>query len=144
MDDKLKNILEQNAFKVPDGYFESLENRLKENISSVEVETTENWIDRLVYQLHLRFSIPAISVLSLVAAVLYISIELDPRAPLVLNDNEITDYLLEEYDDDLELDLYEIGFADLNTENDLVLSDEDIITYLSEEASEEELMEYLP
>jgi len=140
MDEKFKNIRDQKAFKAPDGYFEALEDRILERIPLKSKQPKESWIDQLVYQLHLRFSVPLISALSLVAAVLYISLEIQPVSPLVLNDAEIADYLTEEYDEDLISEyLLSEGVQTKNT-----ITDDEIILYLSEEYSEEELLEFVP
>ena len=128
----------------PKGYFESIDDRLLEKIPFKEHRQKENWIDYLVYQLQLRFSIPALSVVLLVACVLYINLEVEFTNPILMNDDEITDYLVEVYDDDLELEIYSMGIAQNEENRDMLFSDEEIINYLYEEFTEEEIIELMP
>jgi hypothetical protein len=145
MHDHLKKMREQKAFKAPQGYFESLEDRLIEKIPFKESKRQkESWIDHLVYRLHLRFSVPAFSVLILVACVIYISLEAEIDQPILMNDEEIAAYLLEVYDEDLELALFATAERNSEPTKITLVSDEEIMNYLYEEVSEEELIEYIP
>lgn len=144
MNDPLKKIREQKALKVPAGYFEAVNDRLLEQIPFSKNVQKESWIDSLVYQLHLRFSIPALAVFSLVSAVIYIDLKVELSQPLLMSDEEITDYLIEEFDEELELEIYAMGTSKTDEGSTLLFSDEEIMDYLSEEASEEELMEIIP
>lgn len=143
MNDQLKKFREQKAFKVPEGYFETIDDRLLEKIPFKESVQKGSWIDYLVYQLQLRFSIPALAVISLVAVVIYINLEVDFSQPLVMSDEEITHYLLEVYDDELEMEIYAMGTTQSDERTELLLSDEELMNYLYEEASQEELMEFI-
>lgn len=138
---------EQKAFKVPEGYFESLENQIRASVADhtetvIEKESI-NWLDRLIYPLHLRFSIPALMVILLVASVLFIDLEVDLATPLVMSDYEITEYLVDHYDHEIENELYELQLSN-NAVNQLEeLNDKEIMNYLYQEVTEEDLYPYL-
>ena len=144
MDDQLKKLREKSVYKVPDGYFESVDQRLMDKIPFEEQNQNVSWLDNLTHQLHLRFSIPAFTMIVLVMSVLYISLELDFKQPLVMSDEEIADYLLDVYDEDLELELYTMSGLQHTEHSEILLSDDEIIDYLHEVATEEEIIEFIP
>lgn len=138
----LKKIRQQEAFKVPENYFSNFENRLMNQVSSTNEESATNWFQLLIYQLQLRFSIPATMVACL--ALIIISISLDQeKQSFIFTDGEINSYLLDAYDDELETTLYAMTVS--SQESDELISDDEILEYLYEENVENELIEdYLP
>ncbi len=137
----LNKIRQQEPFKVPEKYFSSMEDRVMERIQPRKEENKINWIDRIVYQLQLRFSIPSIMVTALALIVIYISLDQE-REKLVFSDQEIKNFLLEEYDESTEAQILALT---IEPTEELILTDDDLIEYLDEDNIELELIdEYLP
>ena len=139
---ELKKIKQQKAFKVPENYFSVLEDKVMDRIEPKEEVQKINWLDRIVYQLQLRFSIPTAMVAGLALIIIYINLDQE-KEKMVFSDAEIKNYLIEEYDDQVEEELFAMNFqeAEVNYE----MSDEDIIEFLAEEEVDLEIIEeFLP
>jgi len=139
---ELKKIKQQKAFKVPENYFSVLEDKVMDRIEPKEEVQKINWFDRIVYQLQLRFSIPTAMVAGLALIIIYINLDQE-KEKMIFSDAEIKNYLIEEYDDQVEEELLAMNFQE--AEANYEMSDEDIIEFLAEEEVDLEIIEeFLP
>lgn len=142
---KLKQIRKQEAFKLPKNYFENFEAEMMNKLPQTERQPSVNWFELLIYRLQLRFVLPSLLLGILIAAIIYIDLERENKA-FYMSDTEIADYLLEEYDDELDQDIYAMSLelSTLGEEQELTLRDAEIIEYLAEDEVEAEVLEMLP
>lgn len=140
---ELKKIKDQKGFTVPENYFSKFEDRLMSELSPKEEFVKKaSWFDNLVYQLQLRFTIPASLVTAIALIIIFINLDQEEEV-LTFSDAEIKNYLLEEYDEDVEESIYAMSFG--VDENDLIMTDTEIMDYLYENDIDLEIIEeYIP
>ncbi len=133
-DFNLKKLRKKDSFKVPDNYFEDFNYRMQIEISSNSAEVS--FLDRLLYMLRLRFTVPFLLVCFI--SFLAIQFDLNNREELV-TDADIEYYLMNQFQ---YLQLEEI--ADLANfkmeESKVLMKDSEILDYLETESIENELI----
>ena len=61
---------------------------------------------------------------------------------LTFSDEQISEYLMNEYDDDIEESVFMMNFSEsISTDDEIIMSDEDILEYLDENEVESDLLE---
>ena len=133
MDRELKKYRKQDAFKVPDDYFEDFAYRMQLQIGEDSVKIS--WLTKLNQAFQFRWSMP----MFIVIALCYFSIWVNQDG-VYMQDEDLQTFLLEESEDWMaNQDLMDLAYNyPASTLEDF--SDEDIENYLNEESSDTELI----
>tara|TARA_B100000965_G_C19129347_1_gene556772 strand:+ start:48 stop:461 length:414 start_codon:yes stop_codon:yes gene_type:complete len=133
MDKELKKYRKQDAFKVPDDYFEDFAYRMQLQIG--EDSEKISWLTKLNQAFQFRWSMP----MFIVIALCYFSIWVNQDG-VYMQDEDLQSFLLEESEDWMaNQDLMDLAYHyQASTLEDF--SDEDIENYLNEESSDTELI----
>lgn len=129
-DKNIEHYKNQDAFNVPENYFEEFAHDMQIRISNSV--NKEKWYHKLAHGIRPKLSIPASFALAL-AYFAFISQPIKENKDLVLSNNEIQVYLLNEFESNNDDEIYELAIEEGFVEEPILIKDEDIIQYLIEE-----------
>lgn len=133
MKETLKKYRKQEAYELPENYFEKFSYRMQLAIGEEEKKTS--LFARFAYTFKLRWSIP----LSLVVLLSFVGIWQETNAPVHLTDQELVAFLAEEDNNWFGTD--ELMILAEQSQTSAYISDEDLLLYLNEESTEIELIQ---
>ncbi|MEQ8908774.1 MAG: hypothetical protein RIC95_06255 [Vicingaceae bacterium] len=135
MDKEFKKYRKQEAYQVPENYFEDFAYRMQLEIG--EEEKSTSWLTKLSHKLQLRWSIPTFVVLALVS----FSIWLNSSQSHYMIDDEIKAFLVEDQSRwSANTELLDLAYQD-NSNASTLFNDAELKAYLEEESSDLEVYE---
>lgn len=135
MDKEFKKYRKQEAYKVPNGYFEDFAYQMQLKIG--EEKQSTSWLSRLTFALQLRWSIPTF----LVFALVYFSLWLNSSQSNYMLDQDIQAYLANEDNRWANSDeLFDLAYEEHSSFSEN-FNDIELRIYLEEESSYLELFD---